>query len=142
MSNNEVNRLNSTQYAIINELSETLNSLGAERGVFAALHSWGDTLPEEDVLQMLKDMNKPIKQRDFAKKHMQNISEQDVMQNIQEAYSICRDFFADTNPTIVLQTASEVRECQNAKMVNTNLEEMRMELRSIADLIANQTNDI
>lgn len=46
-----------SQCEIIQELSRTFDRLGAERGVFAALHSWGDTMPDSEVLQMLKDLN-------------------------------------------------------------------------------------
>jgi len=45
------------QCEIIQELSRTFDRLGAERGVFAALHSWGDTMPDSEVLQMLKELN-------------------------------------------------------------------------------------
>lgn len=45
------------QIEIIQELSRTFDRLGAERGVFAALHSWGDTMPDSEVLQMLKELN-------------------------------------------------------------------------------------
>ncbi len=45
------------QKEIIIELSRTFDRLGAERGVFAALHSWGDTLPDEEIVKMLKELN-------------------------------------------------------------------------------------
>jgi len=45
------------QCEIIQEISRTFDRLGAERGVFAALHSWGDTMPDLEVLQMLKELN-------------------------------------------------------------------------------------
>ena len=31
--------------------------MGAERGIFVALHSWGDTMSDLEVLQMLKEQN-------------------------------------------------------------------------------------
>jgi hypothetical protein len=53
----EIEKLTPMQSAIRNEISRNFERLGAERGVFAAIHSWGDTMPEDEVLQMLKDMN-------------------------------------------------------------------------------------
>jgi len=53
-----VEKLTPMQSNIRNEISKNFERLGAERGVFAAIHSWGDTMPESEVLQMLKDMNK------------------------------------------------------------------------------------
>lgn len=52
-----IEKLTPSQLAIIHELSRTFDRLGAERGIFAALHSWGDTLPESEVLKMLQEMN-------------------------------------------------------------------------------------
>ena len=43
--------------AIIDEISRAFDRLGAERGIFVALHSWGDTMPDLEVLQMLKEQN-------------------------------------------------------------------------------------
>lgn len=54
----QIEKLSPTQYAIIKELSKAFERLGAERGVFAALNSWGDTLPEVDVLTLLIAANR------------------------------------------------------------------------------------
>ena len=51
-----ITKFTSTQHDILQELSKTFARLGAETGIFAALHSWGDTLPDSEVLQMLRDM--------------------------------------------------------------------------------------
>jgi len=53
----DIEKLRPIQHEIINELSRAFDRLGAERGVFAALHSWGDTMPESEVLAMLRDQN-------------------------------------------------------------------------------------
>lgn len=52
-----IESLNPTQHEIVKELSRAFDRLGAERGIFAALHSWGDTQPESEVLQMLREQN-------------------------------------------------------------------------------------
>lgn len=53
-----IETLTSTQYAIINELATALVDLGATSGLIAIVMSWGDTLPENEILDMLKDWNK------------------------------------------------------------------------------------
>jgi hypothetical protein len=55
-----IEKLTPMQSKIRDEISRNFVRLGAERGVFAAIHSWGDTMPEDEVLQMLKEMNEPI----------------------------------------------------------------------------------
>ena len=52
-----IEKLSETQIAIIAEISRAFDRLGAERGIFVALHSWGDTMPDLEVLQMLKEQN-------------------------------------------------------------------------------------
>ena len=52
-----IEKLSDTQVAIIAEISRAFDRLGAERGIFVALHSWGDTMPDLEVLQMLKEQN-------------------------------------------------------------------------------------
>jgi hypothetical protein len=42
---------------VIKKISRAFDRLGAERGIFVALHSWGDTLPDVEILQMLKELN-------------------------------------------------------------------------------------
>jgi len=54
---NDIEKLSPTGYEIVKEISTTLERLGAARGVFAAIHSWGDTMPEVEVLKMLQGMN-------------------------------------------------------------------------------------
>lgn len=53
----EYTKFTQIQNEIIAEISRTFDRLGAERGVFVALHSWGDTMPDSEVLQMLKELN-------------------------------------------------------------------------------------
>ena len=52
-----IEKLSETQIAIIDEISRAFDRLGAERGIFAALHSWGDTMPDFDILEMLRKQN-------------------------------------------------------------------------------------
>ena len=52
-----IEKLSETQIAIIAEISRAFDRLGAERGIFVALHSWGDTMSDLEVLQMLKEQN-------------------------------------------------------------------------------------
>jgi hypothetical protein len=56
----EINQLSPIQYEIIRQIVAVLDKLGASVGVFAALGSWGDTLPEEDVFCMLKAENERL----------------------------------------------------------------------------------
>jgi hypothetical protein len=53
----EIKKLSDTQVAIIAEISRAFDRLGAERGIFAALHSWGDTMSDFDILEMLRKQN-------------------------------------------------------------------------------------
>ena len=52
-----IEKLSETQIAIIDEISRAFDRLGAERGIFVALHSWGDTMSDFDILEMLKEQN-------------------------------------------------------------------------------------
>ena len=52
-----IEKLSDTQVAIIAEISRAFDRLGAERGIFVALHSWGDTMPDFDILEMLRKQN-------------------------------------------------------------------------------------
>lgn len=50
-------RLTQTQYAIIGEIARALESLGAPPKLLGAVQSWGDTLEEEAVLDLLQTWN-------------------------------------------------------------------------------------
>jgi hypothetical protein len=52
-----IEKLAPVQYEIISELSIAIDRLGAGAGLQSVLGSWGDTLPQADILQMLKDYN-------------------------------------------------------------------------------------
>ena len=52
-----IEQLTPREHEIVKELSRAFDRLGAERGIFAALHSWGDTQPEDDVLKLLREQN-------------------------------------------------------------------------------------
>lgn len=53
----EIRKLTDTQYAILGELMKAMSTLGASGGLLAIVGSWGDTLPEVEILAMLKDWN-------------------------------------------------------------------------------------
>lgn len=53
-----VEQLSKVHYDILKEINLVLDRLGADVGYFAALNSWGDTLPETEVLLQLKQMNR------------------------------------------------------------------------------------
>ena len=49
--------MNSTQLEIIGEVYRALTLLGADSGLLGTIGSWGDSLPEKDVLSNLKAWN-------------------------------------------------------------------------------------
>lgn len=53
----KIKKLNQTQYAIIRQLVVAVEKLGGDIQILAAIGSWGDTLPEEEVLALLEDWN-------------------------------------------------------------------------------------
>lgn len=61
-----IESLTPIQHEIIRELSRAFERLGAEVGVFAALNSWGDTLPESEVLEMLREQNEMMEGQSTA----------------------------------------------------------------------------
>ena len=52
-----IEKLTDIQYEIIGELATAMNALGASGGLLAIVGSWGDTLPEIEILAMIKDWN-------------------------------------------------------------------------------------
>jgi hypothetical protein len=50
-------KLADTQYEIIRKLATAMSALGASGGLLAIVGSWGDTLPEIEILAMIKDWN-------------------------------------------------------------------------------------
>lgn len=53
----EIEKLTPIQYEIICELSKAIATLGGKSDIQSVLGSWGDTLPQSDVLAMLKQYN-------------------------------------------------------------------------------------
>jgi hypothetical protein len=53
----DIEKLNPTQYQIIEEIIEAIHILGGKNDLTTPLCSWGDTLPEHDVLEMLTQWN-------------------------------------------------------------------------------------
>lgn len=49
--------LTPTQLAIVAEIKKALRQLGAGIGIQAAVGSWGDTLDEDEVLELLRHEN-------------------------------------------------------------------------------------
>jgi hypothetical protein len=54
----EIGKLTNTQYEILGELMNAMSAIGAGSGLLSIVGSWGDTLPESEILAMLKDWNK------------------------------------------------------------------------------------
>jgi len=52
-----IEKLNAIQHEIINELITAINTLEGSGGLLPILGSWGDTLPEVEILAMLKEWN-------------------------------------------------------------------------------------
>jgi len=52
-----IKKLADTQYEIIGELATAMSAHGASGGLLAIVGSWGDTLPEIEILAMIKDWN-------------------------------------------------------------------------------------
>ena len=56
----DITKFTQTQYDIIAEISKGIQRItGGDAGFESAVNSWGDTLPDEDILQILKDLNNP-----------------------------------------------------------------------------------
>lgn len=53
----KIEQLSPIQYAIIKELCTAVDILKGGSGLLAILGSWGDTLPESEILSMLKEWN-------------------------------------------------------------------------------------
>jgi hypothetical protein len=53
----DIEKLRPIQYEIIEELCKAFHNLKSPVGFLAALGSYGDTMPESEILAMLKDMN-------------------------------------------------------------------------------------
>ena len=52
-----IEKLTPIQYKIVEQIIETIDILGGKNDCTAPFCSWGDTLPEKDVLQMLTQWN-------------------------------------------------------------------------------------
>lgn len=50
------------QLQILREVAKTFELLGANSGIMAMVGSWGDTLPQEDILDMWRDWNKRVEE--------------------------------------------------------------------------------
>jgi len=53
----DIEKLSPIQYEIVAALCDAVTKLGGSRGLLACLGSWGDTLPQEQILQMLQELN-------------------------------------------------------------------------------------
>jgi hypothetical protein len=54
----EIEKLSPIQYRIVEEIIEAIDILGGKNDLTTALCSWGDTLPQSEVLLMLKEWNR------------------------------------------------------------------------------------
>jgi hypothetical protein len=53
MKSDDIVGLTSTQGLIVNALCQAIADLGGDRGLLSILGSWGDTLPDSEILDML-----------------------------------------------------------------------------------------
>lgn len=53
-----IEKLSETHYKINKELCHAISRLGGGPGLLCILGSWGDTLPEPEILIMIEDYNK------------------------------------------------------------------------------------
>jgi hypothetical protein len=53
----EITRLTDTQGKIVSQLCHAVRGLGGDQGLLCILGSWGDTLPDSEILQMLVEYN-------------------------------------------------------------------------------------
>ena len=58
----EIEKLTPIEGLIVNELCRAIGDLGGGYGILSILGSWGDTLPESEILSMLKEYNNFNKQ--------------------------------------------------------------------------------
>lgn len=54
---NTVNVLSPLQHSIKNEIATALINFGAKSDLMSIIGSWGDTLHEDEILEMLKEWN-------------------------------------------------------------------------------------
>jgi len=52
-----IEQLSPVTYAIVGEIATALNTLGAKSDLMSIVMSWGDTLPEDQILSMLQEWN-------------------------------------------------------------------------------------
>lgn len=62
-----IEKLSEVQLDIISEIKKSLELLGADSGLMTCVSSWGDTLPQEDILKMIKDWNDQAVMYDWIK---------------------------------------------------------------------------
>ena len=55
-------KLTETQGMIVSQLCHAVRDLGGDQGLLSILGSWGDTLPDAEILQMLTEYNSVSKQ--------------------------------------------------------------------------------
>lgn len=55
--NMNIEPLTQEQHAIKNEIADAMLKLGAKSDLISIVMSWGDTLPQNDILQMMKEWN-------------------------------------------------------------------------------------
>jgi hypothetical protein len=59
----QIEKLKPIQSEIVEEICKAMDGLGADYGLLATVGSWGDTLPEAEVLSQLKEWNSPPNSR-------------------------------------------------------------------------------
>ena len=54
---NEITKFSGAQYEIISEIATVIMNYGGKSDIVATIMSWGDTISDQLVLQMLKEYN-------------------------------------------------------------------------------------
>jgi hypothetical protein len=69
-----IEKLNDTQNAIVVELYSAVKKLGGKSDILCILGSWGDTLPEHQILKMLREWNLSEQPQDRLDQHKSDAS--------------------------------------------------------------------
>ena len=57
MTEDWIIQFSDTQQKIVSELAQAFAHLNADKAIFTILGSWGDTLPDQEILQMIRQFN-------------------------------------------------------------------------------------
>jgi len=52
-----ITKFTPTQYQIITEIGKAFDNFGAKSDLQTIIGSWGDTMPDEEILEMIREWN-------------------------------------------------------------------------------------